>query len=75
MAPVLELVEHVLDFMALAVEGHLVRDGHLAVRLRRDAGGDATLGQSMVESVAIVAPVGQQRLGSGKASIIRAAPL
>ena len=32
-SPVLELAEHVLDPMALAVEAGVVRDGHFAVRL------------------------------------------
>ena len=32
-SPVLELVEHVLDLVTLAVEGRVVRDGDLAVRL------------------------------------------
>ena len=32
-APVLELAEHVLDLVALTLEGGVVRDGHLAVGL------------------------------------------
>ena len=32
-APVLEFAEHVFDFVALAVEGGVVRYGHFAVRL------------------------------------------
>lgn len=62
-APVLEFAEHVLDFVTLAIEGCIVRDGHFAVGLRRDAGFDPTLGQGMAEPVGIVAPVGERRLG------------
>ena len=32
-SPVFELPEHVLDLVTLAIEGRVVRDGHLAVRL------------------------------------------
>ncbi len=64
--PVLEFAEHVFDPVALAVEGGVVRDRHLAVGLRRDAGSDATLGQGMAEPVGIVAPIGEQCLGLGE---------
>jgi hypothetical protein len=30
-APILEFAEHILDLVALAVEGGVVRDGHFAV--------------------------------------------
>ena len=62
-APVFEFAEHVLDLVALAVEGGVVGDWHFAVGLRRDAGGDAALSQRMAEPVGIVAAVGEQRLG------------
>jgi hypothetical protein len=65
-APVLELAEHVLDLVTLAVECCVVRDGHLSVGLGWDAGGDAALGQCVAEPVGIVAPVGQQGLGLGE---------
>ena len=32
-APVLEFAEHVLDLVALTVEGNVMQDGHLAVCL------------------------------------------
>lgn len=64
--PVFKFAEHVLDLVTLAIEGRVVRDGHLSVGLRRDAGGDATLGQGVTEPVGIVAPISQQRLGFGE---------
>lgn len=38
-APILELAEHDLDLVTLAVEGGIVGDGHLSIGLRWDAGG------------------------------------
>lgn len=63
-APVLEFAEHVLDLVALTVDGVVVRDGLLAVCLSWNAEGDASLLQSGAEPVGIIAPVGEQRLGS-----------
>lgn len=43
--PVLELAEHVLDFVALAVENFVVRHRDFLVRSRRNIGGDAACPQ------------------------------
>ena len=62
-SPVLELGEHILDLVALAVERFVVFQRLLAVFGRRDTGNDATLGQDMAEPVAVVAAIGDQRGG------------
>ena len=56
-APVFELAEHVLDFMALSVECPVMRDGDFAIDLRGDAGLDALCNEGVTEPVGIVAAV------------------
>ena len=65
-APVLEAAEGGLDPVALAVEGGVVGDGHLAAPAGGDAGGDAPIRQSPAEPVGVVAAVGDQSLGLGQ---------
>ena len=64
-SPVLQFSEHVLDLVTLAVDCCIVRDGHLSVGLRWDAGGDAPFGQCVTEPVGIITPIGEQCLGPG----------
>jgi hypothetical protein len=59
-APVLEPAEHVLDLVTSAVDDGVVPDGHLAVGLGRDTGGDIAIGQSITEPVGVVAFVTEQ---------------
>ena len=73
--PVLESSEHVLDSVVLFVEDGVMGDGDFPVGLRRDAGGDFALSERMAEPVGVVAPVGEEFLGLGKAGSISAAPL
>ena len=73
--PVLEPTEHDLDLVALSVERSIVRDGHLAVALRRNAGGGSALGESVPEPVGIIPSSPIRSRVRGKASIMRAAPL
>ena len=64
-SPVLELGEHVLDLVALAVERFVIFQFQrlLAVFGRRDTRGGATLCQAIAEPVAVVAAIGDQRGG------------
>ena len=71
-APVFQLTEHVLDFMAMVVERAILEDRHFAVRLRRNAGCNAAFGQGVAEPSGIVTSVAEQRLGFAS---IKAAPL
>ena len=48
--PVLAPTEHDLDLVTLPIERGVVRNGDLAVSLRRDAGGGSTLGESTTEA-------------------------
>ena len=50
-APVFQPSEHVLDFVASAIEHCVVRDLDFPVHFRRDAGGDAAIGQGGAEPV------------------------
>ena len=61
--PVLEPAEHALDLVVLTVKRSVVRDRHLTVGLRRDAGNDAAFVESIAEPVCIVALVAEHRLG------------
>ena len=74
-APVLELAEHILDAVTLAVELPVVRDWHLAVDLGRDARLDATLGQGLAQPVGVIPRSPSSALALGSASSINAAPL
>ena len=65
-APVLEATEGILDPVALAVEDGVVGDGHLAVGLGGEAGGDALVGERPAEPVGIGAAVGRERPGLGQ---------
>ena len=46
-SPILELAEHVLDLVALAIEQRVMGDLDLAASGRRDTGLDALLGQRL----------------------------
>ncbi len=63
-APVLELAEHLLDPVALAIEGAVVRDRYLAVGFLEDALRDATRDQVVSEPVGVVVPVAEHGVGS-----------
>ena len=57
--PVFEAPEHVFDSVALFVEDGVMRNRGFAVGFRRDAGGDAALGEGGAEPVGIVTLVGE----------------
>ena len=61
-APVLELAEHVLDFVALTVERLVELDGALAVLLRWNAGCDVSAGEFLAEPIRVIASIGEQLL-------------
>jgi hypothetical protein len=63
-APVFQLAEHVLDFVALAVERAIMGDRHFAVHLRRNARDNTAFGQGIAEPASIVTPVAEQSFGS-----------
>jgi hypothetical protein len=65
-APILKLSEHIFDFVALAIEQCVVGDLDLPVHFRRDAGGDAAIGQSGAEPVGVVSSVSKQGFGFGE---------
>ena len=60
--PVLDAVEHDLDFMALLVEGLVVAAFSFAMPAGRDAGGDAPVPQCGTEPVGVVTPVSEEFL-------------
>ena len=62
-APVLDPTEHVLDFVALAVERGIVGMLDFTVLAWRDAWIDAFVDQGGAKLVAVVAPVTEQFLG------------
>lgn len=64
-APVLELAEHILDFVALAVERSVEGERSLTVGFWRDAGFDTAPGERLTESVGIIAFVAEQDPGLG----------
>ena len=61
-APVLELAEHVLDAVTLAIEKPVVRDRDIPGGLGGDARRDALGDQRVAEPIGVVAPVGEQCL-------------
>ena len=63
-SPILELGEHVLDFVALTIERFVIIKRLLG---RRDARDCTALNQAIAESVAVIAAVGNQRGGLGQA--------
>ena len=65
-SPVLEPAEHVLDLVALSVEGLVVVDLELSVGLGRNAGRDPALGEGLAEPVGAIALVAEQGLGLGE---------
>lgn len=60
----LEVTDHTLDAVALAIEAFAVADRHLAVRFGRDDGFDAALFKVIADCVAVVGLVGNQ--GGGR---------
>ena len=59
-SPFLELGEHVLDAVSLSIEGFVVAMLDDALLERRDAGGDAALGEAGPEGVAVIAAIRDQ---------------
>ena len=59
--PILELGEHVLDFVALAVERFVIVEGAFSVFSTGDAWRNASPGQLLAEPGAVVASIGDQR--------------
>jgi hypothetical protein len=59
-APIFEACEHVLDPVALPVEDGIVFVLCAVLGVRRDARGDAPLGQRLSEGRGTVCPVGEQ---------------
>jgi hypothetical protein len=64
--PVLEASEHVLDLVALAIEGFVVGDRDLAVGFGWDARGDALGDQGLTEPVGVVTPIAEHGPGLGQ---------
>src|SRR5476649_2952698 len=62
-APVFEPSEHVLDLVALLVEGLVVVDLDFPVGLWRDAGRDPPFGEGLAEPVGVIAFVAEQGPG------------
>src|SRR5215210_5258455 len=62
-APILEASEHDLDLVTPAVERGVMRDRHLTVRLRGDAGGHLPGGKRLAQPVGIIASVGDEEVG------------
>ena len=65
-APVLEPAKHVLDLVALFVERRIVRDRHLAVCPRWNAGCYFALRQCISKPVSVISLVTQERLCLGE---------
>ena len=61
--PVFEPGEHVLDLVALAVEDRIVCVLCAVLGMRRNAGGDAPVGQGLSEGGRTVGRVGEQEAG------------
>lgn len=62
-SPVLEASEHVLDSVALAVEHAIIVVLDAVPGVRRDAWGDALVGQSLPEGGRSIGPVSEQEAG------------
>ncbi len=60
-SPVLNFGEHILDFVALPVEGFVIVEGVLSVFPAGDAGRDAAFGQLLTEPGAVIASICDQR--------------
>ena len=80
-SPVLEASEHVLDLVTAAVEVGIVGMLDPAGALRRDAWGDAPIGERPTEPERVIRTVGEQRPGGRQvgdqrlgASVIGALP-
>ena len=63
--PVLDPSEDIFDPVPLFVEGLVVMARDLAIRARRDAGGDVSFGQSSAKPVAVITLVAEQLPGIG----------
>jgi len=60
----LEMTDHALDAVALAVDALVPTDGGFAMRARRDDGTDAVLAKRAADRVGVVAFVGEQVAGA-----------
>ena len=65
-SPILQPAEHVLDAVALAIDGSIVRDRHFSIGLRRDARIDTAGRQSVAEPVGVVSPISNHRFDFGQ---------
>src|SRR5688572_17350764 len=81
-APVLEACEHVLDLVTTAVEIEIVWVLDAPSALRRDAWGDAAIGEGLAEPLRVICTVGEQGPGGRQggdqrlgAPVIAALPL
>jgi hypothetical protein len=73
--PILKTGEHILDAMALPIEGAIVGDGCPAIDLRRYACGDAAFGEGCAEPVGVISLSASMVVAGGRASTNMAAPL
>lgn len=64
-SPVFEAGEHVLDFVALAIEDRVVGVDRLVVAVVRDAGDDAAFGEGLPEPAAVISAIAEQAMGLG----------
>src|SRR5664279_697953 len=62
--PVFEPAEHILDFMALAIERAVMFDRYFSIGFRRNARRDAALGESPAEPVGVISLVGEEFPGA-----------
>ncbi len=73
--PVFEPAEHILDFVALAIERAVMFDRYFSIGFRRNARRDAALGESPAEPVGVIPLSARSSLARGNAASIEAAPL
>jgi len=73
--PILELGEHILDFVALLIEYLVIGQRDFPAFGGRYARLAASLAEGGPEPIAVIATVGKKRVGDGRASRISRAPL
>ena len=73
-AEVFELAEEPLDLIALAIQHRIEGREAFSRRHEPDVGDDPACGEAVAQTVAVIAPVGEQRLAAAPMPSVMSAP-